>query len=767
MASPPAKTAAMAETARAGLDAAVLLRARLGEIAETSRGSVVANLANFICVVVVARSYALAEWGLLAGAGALLLSGLGWRLHISGLIPAVDDDTPDLAVLQRLRWHMTLSDSLLGLFWGLVSVGLLAFGPPDVQLFAGCVGAGMMSAGAITYRTLPRAALGWVFGSGLLAALGLFLVGTMASYVALGLLLCYILVLRDTILSNGQRFARAILQKRELQRSSETIQLLLNDFTEHGSDWLVEIDKRACIVEPCARFAEATRRPLETLVGLSFGELLDPGEARDALKDHFLKGRVIRRHIISILVDGETRWWSISARPVAGGRVAYRGVVTDITAQRQAEEKVSYLAHYDGLTDLPNRFLFNERLYRMLNRGSRRAGLLYVDLDNFKTINDTLGHPTGDRLLQAVARRLEGVAGKSALVARLGGDEFAILLPPSRIGGAQRIADRIVDMLSHPLSLGDHDVVIGASIGMALAPHDADTSEALMRMADLALYAAKGAGRGRALRFDPAMDVAAQARRQIEMDLRVAQADGQLRLHYQPLVNSATGDLIGCEALIRWVHPDRGVIMPDEFIGVAEETGLIIPIGEWAIRQALDDARDWPDHIEIAINLSPLQMRSPTLISTIVGALARTGIAPQRLCLEITETVLMQENSVNVETLHKLRGFGIQIALDDFGTGYSSLNYLRSFPFSKIKIDRCFVADVDNHAESRAIVGSVVDLAATLGMQTVAEGVERESQADALRAAGCGHVQGFLYSRAVPAEELTDLRPSQKQRLRA
>jgi diguanylate cyclase (GGDEF)-like protein len=393
--------------------------------------------------------------------------------------------------------------------------------------------------------------------------------------------------------------------------------------------------------------------------------------------------------------------------------------------------------------------------------------VLYIDLDNFKTINDTLGHPVGDRLLQAVARRLEALAGKRALVARLGGDEFAILLPPARVKGMEKLAQRIVADLSEPLSVGDHDVMIGASVGMAVAPQDADTRESLMRMADLALYAAKAAGRSTARRFVPAMDAAAQYRRQIELDLRSAITGGQFRLHYQPLVSSADGGLIGCEALIRWEHPERGVVMPDEFIGIAEDTGLIIPMGEWAIRKALDDARTWPAHVEIAINLSPLQMRSPTLITTIVSALAASGVAPERLCLEITESVLMHDSAVNVETLHKLRSLGIQIALDDFGTGYSSLNYLRSFPFSKIKIDRCFVAEVDSREDCRAIVGSVVDLAATLGMQTVAEGVERESQAEALRDSGCQHLQGFLYSRAVPADELTDLRPLLDKRRRA
>ncbi len=748
---------APADVSRAEADALALLHARLSENAETTRGSIVANVVNFLCFAAVVGIYDIGSLPEIALGGALLAVLLAWRAWAVATLP--DADSTDRATFRMIGLQVTFSAGLLGFFWGMAALILLAAGPVEVALFAGIIGAGMMSAGSVTYRTVPRAAVAYVLCAGLAAAGGLLLHGTTASTIALGLLLCFIMVLRDTVLRNGERFGEAFIHRRELARSSETIQLLLNDFTEQGSDWLIEVDGRGRLVDPCQRLAEATRRPLETLAGLPFGQLLDDDDAREALKRHFRSGRAVRRHIVALTIEGSTHWWAISARPTGDRRIAYRGVVTDITAQRQAEEQVSYLAHYDGLTDLPNRFVFNQKLYHMLTRGTGACGIMYIDLDQFKAINDTLGHSVGDRLLQAVARRLEAIVGRGALVARLGGDEFAVLLPPRRLRAMDRLAARIVNELAMPVSLGDHDVVVGASIGMAVAPEDGDTPEALLRMADLALYAAKADGRGRALRFAPAMDAAAQERRQIEMDLRLAQAEGQLRLHYQPLIDSATGALIGCEALIRWVHPVRGVVMPDDFIGVAEETGLIIPIGEWAIRQALDDAGTWPEHVEIAINLSPLQMRSPTLISTILSALATSGVAPTRLCLEITESVLLHDSDVNVQTLHKLRSFGIQIALDDFGTGYSSLNYLRSFPFSKIKIDRCFVEDVDSRAESRAIIGSVVDLAATLGMKTIAEGVERESQAEALRAEGCRELQGFLYSKAVPVEELTDLRP--------
>jgi diguanylate cyclase (GGDEF)-like protein len=381
-----------------------------------------------------------------------------------------------------------------------------------------------------------------------------------------------------------------------------------------------------------------------------------------------------------------------------------------------------------------------------------------MDLDHFKAVNDTLGHAFGDKLLQAAARRIEDSIGKRAMLARLGGDEFAILLTGARIKDAEAVAAKVIAAMEQSISLDDHDVVVGVTIGIALAPQDGDDVESLMRNADLALYAAKGMGRNRYVRFEPGMDEAAKERRMLEMDLRGALGKKEMRLHYQPLVDTISSQVTGYEALVRWVHPERGTVMPSQFIPIAEDTGLIVQLGEWVIRQALDDLSGWPDHLTVSINLSPAQMRSPALIGTIVNAIAHARVDPARICLEITETVLMQDSESNIETLHKLRDIGVQIALDDFGTGYSSLNYLRSFPFSKIKIDRCFVSEIDSREDCRAIIRSVVSLANSLGMATSAEGVERIEQVEQLRLEGCGEVQGFLYSKAVPVDQLTDLR---------
>jgi diguanylate cyclase (GGDEF)-like protein len=693
-------------------------------------------------------------WQLVAGFAALTMLCV-WRFMIAKSVAGKADIS---GAWSNISAQISVNAALLGGFWGLVSGTLAVIGTVEHQIFAAIIGAGMMSAGAMVYRTMKVPAYLYIICCvpGCLA--GLLWQGHGAAYAAAGLLMSYCLVLFKNVHQNIERFVVSNNRERELAKSGDTIQLLLNDFTEQGSDWLFELGAGERIVNASQRFAIAACRQLETMDGKRFPSLFDAGPEKDQLEEHLSSGRAFRGHVVSLTIDGERHWWSISARPAQEQDVVYRGVVTDITVQRKAEERVSYMAHYDGLTNLPNRFLFSDTVYRTLSSSNKKAGLLYLDLDNFKSINDTLGHSVGDQLLQAVARRLENCISGAETIARLGGDEFAILVPGSRIDKIDEIAENIIVSLSEPFSLDDHDVVVGVSIGIAKAPDHANEVEGLVRCADLALYAAKSMGRNRAITFETVMDEAAQTRRMIELDLRSALGKQEMRLHYQPLINVESGETSGYEALIRWKHPERGIVMPATFIPVAEETGLIVQLGEWVIRQALSDMAEWPEHLTVSVNLSPAQMRSPGLISTVVNALAQTGVDPKRVCLEITESVLMQDSEANIETLHKLRGLGLQIALDDFGTGYSSLNYLRSFPFSKIKIDRCFISEIDSREDCQAIVRSVVGLANNLGMTTTAEGVETAEQLDQLRIEGCFEVQGYLYSHAVPVDELSDLR---------
>ncbi|MEO0441260.1 MAG: EAL domain-containing protein, partial [Pseudomonadota bacterium] len=408
-------------------------------------------------------------------------------------------------------------------------------------------------------------------------------------------------------------------------------------------------------------------------------------------------------------------------------------------------------------TDLPNRALFNQSLQRSIARlkPGQQLAVLYLDLDNFKSINDTLGHGAGDLVLRAVANRLEDAIGVEDVVARLGGDEFVISL--RHIGSdaeAKRKAAAIIGKLSEPIMIEGQPMLSGASIGIAICASPGSTADELLKFADIALYHAKNNGRGCVSVFEDSMGTAFQDRRNIELDLRSALHRDELELHYQPLVNIESGDTIGYEALLRWHHPDKGMIMPNAFIPVAEESGLIVQLGEWVLRSALEELRNWPGHLSVAVNLSPSQMRSPNLIPTIVNALAATRVDPARLELEITESVLMNDSQNNVDLLHKIRALGVRIALDDFGTGYSSLNYLRSFPFDKIKIDRCFVEDVDSREDCRAIIRAVTGLASSLGMVTTAEGVERDGQLDQLKLDGCVQVQGYLFDKAMPAHEI-------------
>jgi diguanylate cyclase (GGDEF)-like protein len=383
------------------------------------------------------------------------------------------------------------------------------------------------------------------------------------------------------------------------------------------------------------------------------------------------------------------------------------------------------------------------------------VALLLVDLDRFKAVNDTLGHPIGDKLLCAAAQRLRQFVRQNDLVARLGGDEFAIIQTgASQPAAAKSLADRLVHGFAEPFEIGDDQVQVGASVGVALSPDDGVDPDELLKRADLALYDAKSTGRGTLSFFRSEMNERAQGRRALEIDLRQAEARGELELHYQPILALNTNRVTCFEALLRWRHPVRGMVMPDSFIPLAEETGLIESLGVWVLREAFAQATTWPSHVGIAVNLSPVQFKSGKLLGVVAAALTGSGIEPQRVELEITESVRLTEDAANLVTLHELRSLGVRICLDDFGVGYSSLSYLRSFPFKKIKIDRSFIRDVVDNTEAAAIVRAITTLGASLGMLTTAEGVELPEQVQVLRSLGCDEAQGYLFSRPLPASEL-------------
>jgi len=460
----------------------------------------------------------------------------------------------------------------------------------------------------------------------------------------------------------------------------------------------------------------------------------------------------------SVVTAGDGRAISILNKPLAGG--GWLATHEDVTDRRRAEERIAHMAGHDALTDLPNRMLLRERLDHELKRVKRGENLavLCLDLDHFKSVNDTLGHPIGDELLKLVADRLRGCTREPDTIARLGGDEFAIIMTQMlKPGDAAALSRRIRESIIKPYQVDGHQIITDISIGISIAPIDGVEPDQLLKNADMALYGAKGDGRGMYRFFEAEMDKRMKERRGLEMDLRQALNNGEFELYYQPLVNLQTNEISAFEALLRWNHPSRGLISPADFVPIAEETGLIVSIGEWVLRKACKETANWPQSVKVAVNLSPAQLKSKNLMAIVMSALDDSGLQAARLQLEITETMLMQNTFATLGMLHQLRKLGVQIAMDDFGTGYSSLSYLRSFPFDKIKIDRSFIADLSNGAEPRAIVHAVAGLAKCLNMISTAEGVETQQQLDTLQAVGCTEMQGYLFSRARPAGEVLAL----------
>ena len=455
-------------------------------------------------------------------------------------------------------------------------------------------------------------------------------------------------------------------------------------------------------------------------------------------------------------------WLEVNASPTQDGiSIFFR----DITERRRAEEdrllaqkQIAHMARHDMLTGLPNRLFFRECFDQALEKalGSAKIAVLCLDLDGFKLVNDTFGHPAGDALLRQVSTRLGRVVAETDTAARLGGDEFAVIRRLATDGEAPSIlAQRIIDALSEPYTIDTASLVVGASVGIAVAPDDGTTADELIKAADVALYSAKAAGRGTYRQFEPEMGAQLQAHQQMKLALRRALDRRELELYYQPLVSLRSKKVSGCEALVRWRNAERGMVAPENFIPIAEETGLIVPIGEWVLKEACREAAAWPASVSIAVNLSPIQFRDKKLVKAVAAAIAASGIDPARLQLEITESVLLDESDHNLELLQELRNLGVKIAMDDFGTGYSSLGYLRSFPFDKIKVDRAFIRDLPSGKESLAILKAVAGLGHSLGITTTVEGVETEGQLETVNAEGFDEAQGYLFAQPLPASEIT------------
>lgn len=663
----------------------------------------------------------------------------------------------DERVALRLRYSVI---RVRATWWfGMLGVGLVL--APQANLgYLAALGIAMMTIDGLSAMTLPYLALAAAVAGGVATAAGMIIrAGEKAAPVAI-VVLIVAAFLHWSIFNLYYLFATRRIRTRRLAESNETIQLLLNQYDDEGSDWLYEIDCDGNIHDPSPRFCDACGMTAGQLAGIPLTGLFHEGNYRHELRERLATGKPFRNVAVPLTVAGKERWWSITGRPVErlrGQLGGWRGFISDISAAKQAEAKITFMAHYDPLTSLPNRTLFNATLDRVMSRVSnlRTIGLLFVDLDRFKEINDAHGHAAGDAVLAEVGRGLEKAVRPGDMVARLGGDEFAILLPdlPSREAGLE-IARRILADLEEPVMVDGEPMPVGASIGAAFATDDDQTGDELLRSADLAMYDAKVRGRHTISSFEDSMREHLQERRDLALGLRTAIVRGEMELHYQPLIEILTGETIGYEALLRWNHPSRGTISPADFIPIAEETGLIVEIGEWVIRSALADLARWPEHLTVAVNVSPVQMRGDKLVQLLASALVVSGVAPQRLELEITENVLIQNTEEVLGLLHKLRKLGVRISLDDFGTGYSSLTYLHSFPFDKIKIDRSFVEGLVDREDCQAIVQSIIALAKDLHMVTTAEGVENDEQLSELRDRGCTQVQGYFFGEAVPLRML-------------
>jgi len=551
-------------------------------------------------------------------------------------------------------------------------------------------------------------------------------------------------------------------QGASLRQQADVIGLLLKDHEEQSSDWLWQIDTEGRIANPSSRFSEAFSCNPAALAQHEFRKLLKasdiPGnpQALATLADHLANNRSFRDLVIPGAVAGAPHWWSISGRPITdetGAIAGYRGVMADITVTMQAQAQVVHLAQHDALTGLPNRRNFSEQIAALSRSGP--FVMLMLDLDRFKAVNDTLGHAIGDKLLVEAARRLRDNCRPSDLLFRLGGDEMALLGKLTQ-GEAKIAADRMIAAFGRSFQIGDQEITVGLSIGIAMASQG-DDPEFVQRMADLALYEAKDAGRGRAEFYRDGMIEAAEQRSLLENDLAVAVKVGQFELHYQPLFALPGRKLVGFEALIRWNHPDRGLVPPAEFIPVAEQCGAINDIGAWVIDEACRQAALWPDDLYVSINVSPVQLRSVDLLRQIVDALDRHALTPRRIEIEVTETAMVENCEQIMLVLSGLRALGVRIAMDDFGTGYSSLVHLREFELDRIKIDRSFISASHTDPGAAAVVRAITTMAREMAISTTGEGVENEDQLATLVNYGCGTAQGYLLGRPVDAREASVL----------
>ena len=742
----------------------LLLRRRLHAFASASMLSLLPAFASIAVLLIMysgqASAWVLVPWAIAGIAVIVARIVIGLRLR---------RDAPDMADLEGQWRRVTIVLSLGSIAWA-ISLPAAAWISSGVEhsTFA-IIGTVLFSGALLLHRVAPKVAIFHILalGSGLILAEWIA-IGPRA-WPLLALIVIYAATLIGAVRTLDRHFRAGCVDEMQRRESERTVRMLLNDYEAQAADWLWTIGSNGALHDVSQRLAELFNCAPETMEGQDFLSLVEPGRERERLAGLLAERTAFRDEPVPLVIDGERRFWRLSGHPRSDGRMS--GVGRDVTDQQEIEDRVRTMAYVEPLTGLANRHLFNQRLREALgeeggerggaDRGVARASaLLYLDLDDFKAVNDIHGHIFGDTLLREVGVRLRRESHANDLVARLGGDEFAILVEaPAGDGMLIERAHRLLAAVREPYQIEGQTARVSTSIGIARANGDCDAAE-LMRRVDLALYAAKAKGRDQLAIFDEMLDRRARERRALELELRDALSRDEMVLHYQPIITLRSGETVGYEALLRWRHPERGLLLPHRFLPIAEESGLIMELGDWVIRQALAEVAGWDGEFRLSINLSPSQVLDPHLIDTIDGALSATGFPAHRLEFEITEHVLLKDADAGGAMLERLRLLGAEIALDDFGTGYSSLSYLRRFRFDRVKIDRSFVRDLETSDEAQAIVSAITRLAEALGMCTTAEGVEKPAQLDLLRKLGCNEAQGFLILKPVEAQRIEAARVS-------
>ena len=660
----------------------------------------------------------------------------------------------------------TLWSALVGLGWGAAALLFSKYSSPSQLMLIWSFSTALMAAAAFSMSAIPLATCFYILMIGLCISTAMWMIGLGGVAVCGGV---YTVGMVGACLFAGRSFVIHESAGLALAEKNEVVSLLLREFDDSGGDWMWQTDASKCLTHVSARFAfalgtEVDKLEAKPLLQILAGEAWDAGNFSAGLRE--LAEKLKKREnfsdlILPVTINGESHWWELSASPRYDERgvfLGFRGVGSDVTAQRRSADKINHMARFDTLTGLPNRLQVNETLGEAMAEADRWRGkcaFMMIDLDRFKAVNDTLGHPIGDRLLTRVAERLKSLMDGRNLCGRLGGDEFGVVVfDASDASKLERLARRIIETLSKPYEVDQHTLYIGASVGTAIGPRDGRTVETLIRSADLALYRSKDQGGGAHNAYEPQLHQHAEERRVLEIALRKALERNEFSIHYQPVVNAESTQIEGFEALLRWTNPDLGNVSPARFVPVAEDARLIGPIGEWVLRTACMEAKKWPDTVRVAVNVSAEQLTDPSFVTAVISALSHSGLSPHRLELEVTESVFMKEGTGAVLVLEQLLGLGVRLALDDFGTGYSSLGYLSRTKFNTIKVDRQFVTGAAKNApEAVAIIRAVVAMAQSLGMTTTAEGVETEQELAMVKRLGCTKIQGYLFGRPMPASE--------------